>query len=249
MSNVSTTNPVESSNTVNIAGSVVTAVGVAASVAAWLAKELVINPSSEASVREQRQSFSKIRGEASHSKIEKLSSLKLHSRDVESLLCSSSKLGFRKAISPEQPAGCILLTDDSGSRIVLEQTKGGTIQLHTVNGEAKLRRILHENTSSRAMEFLRSKDMIVDSKQLRNGELQLTARSKASVPATARAPQLAIQVKNDGSTVVDVSCIQGSACMDLTREFAIAVGSSVSQTAYKPEYEQPGEVRKTKVRV
>ena len=105
--------------------------------------------------------------------------------------------------------------------------------------------IVRRHTLDLALAHLSAQGRQVACKTLPNGEVQVLARDASD----SGKGELHAQIRQDGSSVLDVVGAKGAQCMDIVRDFAEATGCVIEQTQKKEQYFMlPGEVRREKVR-
>ena len=173
-------------------------------------------------------------------------SVNLHMKSADALLRSIPNAGYRIVQElPRPKADFLVLQGLSGDRVILEQTHGGGGRLHTVRSQAPINKIMRQNTLDRVADHQKKSGIRVESKTLVNGEVQMRVRG-SSLP---NGGELHVQVRNDGSSVLDVVGVHGPQCAQVVKEFAEATGGVLEQMIKKDEYYMlPGEVRREKVR-
>jgi hypothetical protein len=175
-----------------------------------------------------------------------LVSVNLHLADAGSLLRSAPEAGFRLTSRLARPkADLLVLENPRGERLVIEQARVGGVRMHAVGTRAPINDLMRQHTLDRALEHLRNSGREVMSQTLASGEVQILARGGSE----ASTGELHAQIRQDGSSVLDVVGAQGPKGMELVRGFAEATGGVITETVKKAEYfTRPGELRRNKVR-
>jgi hypothetical protein len=173
-------------------------------------------------------------------------SVDLHLGNAASLLRSAPAAGFRIVRKlPRQKADLHILQSDHGDRIVIEQSRGGGVRVHALGSRSPINDIVRRHTLDLALTYLRGSGRLIASKTLPNGEVQVRAGNASG----SEKGELHVQIRRDGSSVLDVVGTRGSQCMEIVRNFAEATGGVIEQTVRKDEYFMlPGELRQEKVR-
>lgn len=173
-------------------------------------------------------------------------SVDLRMKSADTLLRSIPSAGYRVVQElPRPKADFLILKGQSGDRVILERSHDGSVRLHAEKSQTAINRIVQQHTLDRAMDYLNQSGMQVERKTLANGEVQMRVRGN-SLP---KGGELHAQVRNDGSTVLDVVGVRGPQCTEIVRQYAEATGGTVDEMVKKDEYYMlPGEVRREKVR-
>ena len=183
----------------------------------------------------------------------RFSQVNLHLKQVQPLVQTAEKLGYRihqlPAETIQNRQDCVLLMNSSGSRLLIERSKAGRLQITTASSLSNIRSLVRQHTVDRTLEHLSRSGLKVQSASLANGDVQILAQG--SLTNSGKGPaEIKTQVNSDGSLWVDVAKVQGNRCETIVRDLANAVGAEVTRTRKKDSYFQlPGELAKTKQRV
>lgn len=189
----------------------------------------------------------------SRSETEAVTTVSLLLRNAETLVQSANRLGYRleSLMLPahslaEQPV--LLLSGERGERLAIEKTADGTLTIHTMGGQSRVHRLVHQHSDDRTRAFFSGKHMSVRTHALPSGEIQMLAQPTTNT--TEDYGMLKVQIETDGRAWVDVSCTKGTQCETIVKEFAEAVGAEViSMTKKDAFYELPGEPATVRVKV
>jgi hypothetical protein len=255
MSNTSTVTPYESTESISLAAGVVGAcvagalVGTVA-IAQWLLEE---TPEDRAirdriQTERRRERLSALKSAAAP----KLTSVRLHLGDPESLVRAAEKLGYRlDPVMQSAPSLAsqphILLSRPSGERLAIERNPKGRMVVHTLGNARRVQSLIRQHTTDRAVEHLTRAGMRVQTATLANGEVQILAHEQGT--RRGGAAEIRAQVRTDGTAWVDIAKVKGGRCETIVADLAQAIGGKVSQTTKKTEYYQlPGEPASVQVK-
>jgi hypothetical protein len=179
----------------------------------------------------------------------------LRMAQTETLVRIAERDGFR--LEPSKRKGRQVLSSATGDRIVLSRGARGGVRIHSSGAPAVIGRLVREHSRERAVEYLRRSGFAVEEAQLPNGEIQILAlRGKADSGGNRGGDgeggpaQVAVQVRSDGTYVVDVDRTQGTACAHIVHGLVEATEGQVVATDLKPAYHTPvSENASPKVRV
>ena len=174
-------------------------------------------------------------------------SVNLHLETAASLLRSAPAAGYRIVQElPRPKADFLILQSNHGDRVVIEQFHSGGVRAHALGSRVPINDIVRRQTLDLALNHLQDSGRQVVSKTLPNGEVQVQARSASD----SGKGELHVQIRRDGSSVLDVVGTRGPQCMEIVREFAEATGGVIEQTVRKDEcFMLPGELRREKVHI
>jgi len=172
-------------------------------------------------------------------------SIKLHMKTADTLLRSVGNAGYKVVQEvPRVNTDFLVLQGRTGDRVLIEQTHGGGVRLHAARSRVTIDQIMRRHTLDRAEEHLAGDGMQVVRKELPNGEIQLLARGSVAVGKE----ELHVQIRTDGSSIVDVVDGRGPHCAKIVNGFAEATGGQISSTKRKDEYYLlPGKLRRERV--
>jgi len=183
-----------------------------------------------------------------------ITSVHLHLRDLEPLIRSAEKLGYRlesldKTSNSKKDQKQILLQATSGERISITRNTKGRLVLSTAGDIYRIQSLVHQHTLDRTVEHLGKMGMAVQTAKLPTGEIQVLARDQ-NTPRIDGSADVRAQIRTDGSAWVDVDKIKGKRCEEIVTQLAQAIGAEPTGTVKKDSYFQlPGEPVKTKVRL
>ena len=166
----------------------------------------------------------------------------------EPLLQAASQLGYQVESSTGVSPSTILLARPTGERLAIERSDAGRLLVHTTGARTRVNELVRQHTVERALEHPRSSGMVVRTKRLSTGEVQIAAREPQPVGRAGQATVLA-QVRDDGTAWVDVDGVKGRRCEAITQGLAHAVGAEIDAQHKKPAWhQQPGEPVRTRPR-
>lgn len=156
--------------------------------------------------------------------------------DIDAFLRTAQSQGYRVIRSAANEA---LLVSSAGARVVARrEVTTGLMELVGRHQDA-IHHLVRSHVADRVAEALIKKGMQVAVRRLTNGESRIAARQPGGMA-------VAVDVKADGQTAIDVSCAAGRSCETLVRDVAEAAGLEVTDMRMKSEYFiQPGESRVT----
>lgn len=181
-----------------------------------------------------------------------VSRVRLHQKNVESVVCSAERLGYQveRVIAPiaGERAATFLLKGASGQRLAIE---GGTersgVTMRTAGGEGRIREVVRQHTLDRTTSFLASRGFDTRVEALANGEARVTATARGN--SAGKGATVTSVVRKDGDSLVDVGGLQGPGCEELVKTMADSTGARVVSARRKGAFFQlPGEPARVKVR-
>ncbi len=179
--------------------------------------------------------------------------LGLHITDRGSLVRAAEKLGYRpekisKTIMKVDKKSSIVMYNDSGKQLILAATTGG-VAVSSPQGIQPINALVRQHTIAAAKQHLALKYKDVTAKVAQNGVLEIQAKERDTRKSGGTA-QVKALVSVDGQVEIDVSCIKGSRCEEIVKDFADAVGAKATTIKKKEVFWQlPGESTKTKVKI
>jgi len=176
----------------------------------------------------------------------------LNVRSVEPLLRAAESLGFRLDPLPTggtslESAEQVSLNRSTGEALLMERGESGRLIISTNGPQESIQRLVREHVLTQARAHLQARGMDVLVRQLPTGEIQLEGRERASDPG-GQAKVMA-GVGRDGTMRIDVACVKGKRCEDITRELARAVEGECLDFKRKAEFFQITGPTEERVRV
>lgn len=166
----------------------------------------------------------------------------LNLRTQDTMLRTAERLGYQVTRSE---GGVSLLQARSGERLALVPSTSGRVDVLTAGSRDGVRRLVREHTAERAVAHLRDRGMQIKCQTLPDGKVQIVANETRDGKA-----QMQVEVRADGTTWVDVSCVEGRRCEQLVGGLAEAIGGRVDTAKKKDSwYREPGEPTQAKVKV
>lgn len=225
----------------------------AVALASWLAEETPEDRRAVDRYHEERRR-ERIR-EAARESVKPLAvtTLHLHSRDVEALVETAQKLGYRLErfagrLEPLSMQSQLLLRKPSGERLAIQRNERGKLSLSTVGGKGRIEELVCRHTVDRAVSYLEKAGMQVRTASLASGEVQILAREIRA--GRGGAAEVKAQVRKDGKVWMDVDRLRGNRCEEIVSRVAEAVGAEVNDMKKKDAcFQLPGEPAQVRERV
>ena len=173
-------------------------------------------------------------------------SIELHMKKADTLMRSVSNAGYKIVQEvPRVNTDFLIIQSPKGERVAVEQMHTGGVRMYAVHSKARINEIMRRHTFDQAMEHMTNGGMQVIHKELPNGEIQL----KGCGSTAAGKQELRAQIRNDGSSILDVVDVKGPRCDEIAKRFAEATGGQITGTKKKDDYFcLPGELRRERVR-
>lgn len=164
------------------------------------------------------------------------------------LLETAASLGYRIEM-PAEPldrnSPVRLVDSSSGERLALSYSDEGRLTLLNARGSTAAHRLVRQHTAHKTVEHLRKLGMSPEVRQLANGEIELRAAERAG-GASGRAIVSAC-IASNGAIEVDIDCVKGNRCEQITAGVAKAIGGRVASMNKKRSwFELPGEPARVK---